>query len=394
VLEVEQAVALLKENFHKQEQTELVALENSYGRVTAEDILAPMDIPNFSKAAMDGFAVKAEETVDCPAKLQVAATTYAGDPPEDAVKKTSSCVRIMTGAQIPAGFNAVVKKENTKTIEEDQIEVLSPVQKGENYICRGGDLKANQVVIPSHTKIDSEQIGTLATLGLTQIKVLKKLRVGLVATGNELASPGEALQAGKIYNSTVYTLASYIERFNAIVVFQEHCPDEVTSFVELLNQYENQVDLIITTGGVSVGDKDFIPQAIETLQAKKIFHYVKMKPGTPMMASIWKDSLILSLSGNPPAATINFHLFYWPLLSYFYSTPEFLLKMAEARLAQDLSKRNKLTRYIRGTVKDGVVSLPKKDGHYAHGMYNCIVIQPANQTISLEDKVKIYFLPM
>lgn len=394
MLEVKQAVKLLQENFHRQKLTEVVPIGQSYGRITAADILAPLDIPNFSKAAMDGFAVRVEEQLNAHTQLQVMDTLYAGDAAQKLTAGKNTCVRIMTGAQIPAGFNAVVKKENTRPLETDTIELLASVKAGENFIRQGADLKCGQRVMAAYTRIDSEQIGTLATLGLDRVRVLKKIRVGLVASGNELLSPGESLQPGKIYSSTQYTLASYIERYSGCIVFQELCADDVQSFTDLLQKYKDQVDLIITTGGVSVGDKDFMPKGIEALPAQKIFHYVKIKPGTPMMASVWGNCLILSLSGNPPAAMINFHLFYWPLLALFFNNSQFLLKQSKARLAQTFSKKSKLPRYIRGTLTDGIVSLPKRDQHFSHGIYNCIIVQPPEKILTATDEINVYLLPM
>jgi len=397
VLELAEAVRRLKENFRKQKLTELILLSKSYGRIAAFDIPSPIDVPNFSKSAMDGYALFAEDTISVrqeePVSLSVIASVYAGDDPSSINATRNTCVRITTGAKIPQGYNAVVKQENTENDDDKQIAVFTSVVPGENYIKKGEDLVTGELIIQAGTIIDSEIIGTLAAVGLTKLKVFKRIRVGLIATGSELLSPGEELTVGKVYNSTVYTLASYIERYNGTIIFQEKCPDDPVRFSQILKQYAGKLDVVLTTGGVSIGDKDFLPQGIKELGAEEIFHFIKMKPGTPVMASRWQDTIILSLSGNPFASLINFHLFYWPLLAYFFQNEQFLLKEYNAEIVSGYREKSKLTRYIRAKLNNGKVILPAKKKHLTTGSYDCIVVQPADKELEPNCFVKTYLLP-
>jgi len=397
VLELAEAVKCLKENFRKQKLTEVIPLSKSYGRIAAFDIPSPISVPNFSKSAMDGYALFAEDTMavkqEKPITLSVIGSVYAGDDPTSINAARNTCVRITTGAKIPQGYNAVIKQENTTNDNSKQIKVFTEVIPGENYIKKGEDLVTGELVIQAGTIIDSEIIGTLAAVGLKKLNVFKKIRVGLLATGSELLSPSERLTAGKLYNSTVYTLASYIERYNGTIVFQEKCPDDPTYFAHILKQYAGKIDVVLTTGGVSIGDKDFLPQGIKALGAEEIFHFIKMKPGTPVMASKWQDTIILSLSGNPFASLINFHLFYWPLLAYFFQNKQFLLKEYDAEIASGYREKSKLTRYIRAKLNNGKVTLPAKKKHLTTGSYDCIVVQPENKKLEPNCFVKTYLLP-
>ncbi|MEK0151897.1 molybdopterin molybdotransferase MoeA [Tetragenococcus halophilus] len=397
MLELAEAVMRLKENFRKQNLTEVISLSKSYGRIAAFDILSPINVPHFSKSAMDGYALFAEDTMaakqEKPITLSAIGSVYAGDDPTSISAVRNTCVRITTGAKIPPGYNAVIKQENTTNDDNRQITIFTEVIPGENYIKEGEDLVAGELIIQAGTILDSENIGTLAAVGLTTLTVLKKIRVGLIATGSELLSPGERLTAGKLYNSTVYTLASYIERYNGTIVFQEKCPDDPIRFSQILKQYAGNFDVVLTTGGVSIGDKDFLPQGIKELGAEEIFHFIKMKPGTPVMASRWQDTIILSLSGNPFASLINFHLFYWPLLAYFFQNKQFLLKEYDAEIASGYREKSKLTRYIRAKLNNGKVTLPAKKKHLMTGSYDCIVVQPENKKLEPNYFVKIYLLP-
>lgn len=393
MLNIEEAAACLCEHLKAQTATQTVAIACAYGRVTAMDILAPTDVPLFSKSAMDGYAVFVDEKQGCPADLEVYGELCAGDDPASVYTDRCGCIRIMTGAAIPDPYNAVVKLEHTRRQGDHHIEITIPVHAGENYIRGGGDLQRGDVVIPMHTQLDSEQLNILAALGYAEIEVLGKIRVGLISTGDELVSPGSSVGPGMIYNSTVYSLASYIERHSGTVVFQELCPDNAEAFARLVRSYRDQVDFIITTGGVSVGDKDFLPQGIAALGGEELFHRIAIKPGTPLMASTWESTLILSLSGNPPAALIGFHVFYWQLLAHFFGTPQFLLEKRRARMSRAFPTRSKLPRFIRAYVRDGVIEAPQKDHHYSQIFYNCLVFQPTDHPLALDELVEIYLLP-
>ncbi|WJS82114.1 hypothetical protein [Tetragenococcus halophilus] len=178
MLELAEAVMRLKENFRKQKLTEVIPLSKSYGRIAAFDIPSPINVPNFSKSAMDGYALFAEDTMaakqEKPIKLSVIASVYAGDDPSSINAARNTCVRITTGAKIPQGYNAVIKQENTTNNDSKQITVFTEVVPGENYIEKGEDLVAGELIIQADTIIDSENIGTLAAVGITKLNVLKK----------------------------------------------------------------------------------------------------------------------------------------------------------------------------------------------------------------------------
>lgn len=397
MIELEEAVALTKASLAIQTKTETVSLLKAVGRVLASDIVAAVDVPAFPRSGMDGYAVFSKETRHAdknqPKKLKVVGILYASDDPQKIKPQKNSAVKIMTGAVIPAGYDAVVRQEETNGATTE-VEIYQAAYSGENYEEIGGDIQKNQLVLEKNTCVTSESIGVLASLGIGQVEVFQPLRVGFVATGNELKKIGEPLATGEIYNATSYTLASYVAQGRNTVVFQEISDDQPENLVEILKKYANEVDLIITTGGVSVGEKDFVPAAMMQLGAEKLFHGVRIKPGMPVMASCWQDKLILSLSGNPFASMVNFHLFYWSILAHFFQNNHFQLRQSLTTIGNGEMQPSKIRRFVRGTIKNGVVDIPEK-GHDAsvfHNMVenNCLIEQPAGKALEQGQKVVIY----
>ncbi|MFD1899094.1 molybdopterin-binding protein [Enterococcus termitis] len=178
----------------------------------------------------------------------------------------------------------------------------------------GEDVQLNQKILSQYQLINSRTVGILAAQGIETIKVLAPMKVGILATGNELVSLGASLTPGKIYDSNLYTFASFIQSSGSKIIFKEHCSDSMEEIAHQIRERVAEVDLLITTGGVSVGEKDYVPRVIDNIGGETLFHFVNMKPGTPIMASTYQNKVILSLSGNPFAAVVNLHLFYWSTL--------------------------------------------------------------------------------
>ncbi|MFC6171809.1 molybdopterin molybdotransferase MoeA [Loigolactobacillus jiayinensis] len=399
MIALEQAVALLTKQLPPQTQSELVPLSDAVGRITACTLKAPLAVPNFARSAMDGYAVYAVDTATAsreqPVTLTVLGTIFAGDA-LNFEAQVGTAVRIMTGAAVPVGYDAVVKQETTD-YGQDQVKLYRPVKPGKNYVPVGEDVTHGQTIMAQDTYLNSDSIGILASLGFTTVPVWRRLRVGLIATGNELVRPGQPLAANQIYNSTTYSLAAYIERTGGQIVVQTICRDDSAALTALLTKYSEQVDLFITTGGVSVGEKDFIPATLAAAGGQELFHFVNLKPGTPLYAAVWQQRPLLALSGNPFAAMVNFHLFYWALLTRFQRNDHFQLKQQRVRLVAGEMPASTMRRFVRAERTDnGVIIAPI--GHFSavlHNMVtnNCLVEQAPGQKLVAGDQVTIYVWP-
>lgn len=397
MIEVEAARAKIQQALAQQKKVEIVSILEAAGRVCAEDIYAQVAVPHFPRAGMDGYAIIAKESEGAspeqPVTLQVIDAIFAGDSEPNVKNVCGSAVRIMTGAPIPKPYDAVIKQEWTD-YGKTEVNIYREIKAGRNYGVVGEDVTHNQKIFSKYQVINSRAVGILAAQGMKEISVLAPMKVGIIATGSELISLETPLTSGKIYDSNLYTLASFIQSSGSKIIFKEHCSDDTVVISKIIREQIETIDLLITTGGVSVGEKDYVPQVIKDLGGKSLFHFVNMKPGTPIMASTYQNKVILSLSGNPFAAVVNLHLFYWSALADFMGCPELNLEKREVQLTEDLKQSN-IRRFIRAHEENGLVSL-NATLHYSSVFHNtldtnCLIDQPAKKTLKKGDSVTVYY---
>lgn len=351
--------------------------------VLAEDVIAPMDQPPFDRSPLDGYALIAADTRgadrDHPARLEVMDTVYAGGWSQVTVQP-GQCVRIMTGAPIPAGADCVVRQEDTDQ-GHPHVKIYQELHRHENYCVAGEDYQKGSVLLSAGTVMDAAALGVLAGAGLWErpLAAHPKPRVLLAGTGDELAQPGESLKPGQIYNSNLPQLAARCRQLGA------GCdtvwwPDNPQAAAYSLREGVRRVDCVITTGGVSMGDKDIFHQALPLAGAERLFWRVKMKPGTPLMFSMLEGKPVLSLSGNPFAAAATFELLARPMLAALAGQRDWEPVTVSASLSTPFPKASGGRRFIRGIYRDGAVVLP--EGHSSGQLRsqvgcNCLVDIPA-----------------
>lgn len=382
MISVEEAITLLQNNCSVQTEVIQKPLLEAVGYITASSIFSPIDLPHFPRSGMDGYAVKSSETVDAtatsPVKLKVIDEVVAGDV-KNIVYQPNSCVRIMTGGHIPEGYDSVIKQELTDR-GTDIVSIFSETKKLENYSIVGEDASKDSLLIEQYTLLTPQHIGICASIGLQTISVIAPIRIGIIGTGNELKCPSQELGPSSVYNSSSYTIASSIKEKNLEVAFMETSPDNIDYFTSMvINQFQ-EFDILITTGAVSVGKKDFMEEAINKLNATQLFHSINMKPGTPVLASCYQNKLILSLSGNPFAAFVNFNLLFWPIAEKMMANNHFLLKKEKVILKQGKMKKSKLRRFVRAFEDENGVYLISNN-HFSSvfsnlSKCNCLIDQP------------------
>ncbi|MTH51925.1 molybdopterin molybdenumtransferase MoeA [Bacillus mangrovi] len=334
----------------------LIPIEESFGRVLAEDLTADHDVPAFDRSPYDGFAIRAEDTQSkLPAVLEVAGEIGAGSVyPHTA--KPDQAVRIMTGAAIPEGFDAVVMielvKEHTKN-EKKYIEVSRSYSKGDNLSFRGEDAKKGQILAGKGTFVDPGVTALLATFGYQEVPVASRPSVGVIATGSELLDPEAPLEPGKIRNSNAYMLLSQIRRAGADPVYFGKVADDFEACFQTISRALKETDMLITTGGVSVGDYDYLPDIYKNLGANVLFNKVAMRPGSVTTVAEKDGKLLFGLSGNPSACYVGFELFARPVIRRTMGNPFPHLKRIKAILGADFKKANPFTRLVRGRLKYG-----------------------------------------
>lgn len=342
--------------FAKHGESELVSINKAYNRYLAEDLVATHNVPPFDRSPYDGFAIRAEDSalanLENPVEFEVIEEIGAGSVAGKSVLPFQS-VRIMTGAQMPPECNAVVMLELAKESERDGKKYMSikrSFKPGDNISFEGEDTKKGTVLVKKGTKINPGIQALLATFGYAEVKVAKKPRIGVFATGTELLDVADDLQPGKIRNSNSYMICAQIERSGAEAHYFGMLPDNFDYCYEKVAEAIENVDMLITTGGVSVGDYDYLPDIYEKLGANVLFNKVAMRPGSVTTVAEFNGKLLFGLSGNPSACYVGFELFTRPVVqTYLYNSKPHLLKV-QAMLDANYPKPNPFTRFVRSRI--------------------------------------------
>ena len=283
--------------------SESVALCESAGRVLAEDIIADSDLPPFDRAQMDGYAVRAADVTTVPATLEIVGESAAGAGWHHKMN-AGEAVRIMTGAPVPTGADAVQQVELTKEADS-QVEILQPVELGRSIVRQASEIKAGETVLRAGEQINAAMIATLASFGYAQVKVGKRPRVAVMATGSELVDVNQKPAQDQIRDSNNYTIEAYAAQSNAIV---ERLPLAGDDPAELKHQIERAVErseVLVTSGGVSMGVYDFTKAALRELGAEIFFERVSLRPGKPTVFARLGNALVFGLPGNPVSENIS-----------------------------------------------------------------------------------------
>ncbi|RLL41153.1 molybdopterin molybdenumtransferase MoeA [Oceanobacillus piezotolerans] len=335
-------------------EVEHVPIEQSYGRFLGEDLIADHPVPPFDRSPYDGFAVRSVDTVGGsrtnPIYLQVVGEIGAGSVFSNTVQENEA-VRIMTGAQIPEGCDAVVMLEVVKEVWMDNkphIELKREVRENDNISFAGEDTKKGAILTKKGTYINPGVAAVLATFGYKQVPVSRKPKVGIIATGSELLELDEALQPGKIRNSNAYMIYSQVMRAGGEPIYYGQFSDDLDTCFQQVQEAFRKVDILITTGGVSVGDYDFLPAIYERLSANVLFNKIAMRPGSVTTVAEKNGKLLFGLSGNPSACYVGFELFTRPIIRTYLHAFHPFLKKEKAILGSDFKKANPFDRFVRG----------------------------------------------
>ena len=384
-------------------------LLKSYNRILANDVQSGINVPPFNNSAMDGFAVNTKQIKELlhskkPVKLLVTGSIQAGDNSEINTRDdTPIAWAIMTGAPVPDFFDAVIPIEKVAQESDDFNKYIifdEDIQPGRNIRMLGTDYKINQTVITKHSLINSPQVMALATIGKNNINVLPKVPIAIISTGNEL-SKQKNLNPGKIFNSNQPYLKSYCKSVNCKVNFLGKCNDNPESFNDLLDQaLKKNVKIIISTGAVSMGEYDFIPQALRLRGATTHFHKSKIRPGKPILFAELPDGTIyFGLPGNPIAAAAGMRFFVVPFIREMLGLKKEL--PIKANLLNDLSKNKGFRTFAKAKARVNnkgqlTVEMLRDQGSYQSNSFtraNCWLILPEESSkITAGEMVEI--LPM
>ena len=342
---------------------EKLALRGALGRVLAEDVISPINVPAHDNSAMDGYAVRgADLDARQPVSLRIVGSILAGVAREGTVG-AGECVRIMTGAPMPDGCDTVVPQEFTKAAGDAQVTIpAGAVRAGDNRRFKGEDLKAGEPALRRGRIVRPADLGLLASLGTAEVAVQRRLRVAFFSTGNELRSVGEPLDSGCIYDSNRYTLYGMLSRLGCDILDMGVIGDDPDSLKAAFSSACENADAIITSGGVSVGEADYTRQMMADL-GEVLFWKIAMRPGRPMafgkIASNGRSAYVFGLPGNPVAVMVTFYFFARPALLRMMGVKEHPLPILSAVCRSPIRKKAGRTEYQRGILSTGEDGRPE-----------------------------------
>jgi molybdopterin molybdotransferase len=372
--------------------TEKVKLRNALHRTLGEDIVAKENIPPFDNSAMDGFALRSNDVRNATKKnvvrLKVVGESSAGSPFDERIGQNES-VRIMTGAKIPAGADAVVPIESVEVLDDDTIQVNAPVKAGAHVRRAGEDVRKKETVLRKGEFLAPARIGLLASLGYSKVSVARKPRVHILATGDELVQIDDKLNEGQIRNSNSYTLASYVEQTGGEPEVLGIAPDKKKKLRKAVGKALD-CDILLITGGVSVGKYDVVKDILERVGVKIEFWRVNIKPGKPLVFGTFGKTLVFGMPGNPVSTSVAFLQFVRPAMRKMLGDVGTTDLQISAILDEPISKHDGKQHFVRGIAasRNGQMHV-RTTGTQSSGALssvakaNCLIIMP-EKTMSLK----------
>ncbi|GIP55990.1 molybdopterin molybdotransferase MoeA [Paenibacillus vini] len=394
-------------SYVRRSETERVPLPEAQGRILAEDVLAPHPYPHFRRSGMDGFAVISSDTLGCSAEtpvfLEVVDEIPCGSLPSVALVP-GTVSRIMTGAKVPDEADAVVMFEMTESSESQgraYIQLKREIKPGSNVTPVGLELQEGELILEKGRRLSAGEISVLATFGIYNVPVVKRPSVAIFSTGSELLGVEEPLQDGRIRNSNTYMLASQIRDAGGEPFILEAIADDLGTARQKVQDAFELYDLVVTTGGVSVGDFDIMADLVAGDDVEMLFNKITMRPGSVTTAAVKNGKLLFALSGNPGACFVGFELFVRPAIGTMLGIGDPFLKEIQVELGREYVKVNNFTRFVRGRLElkegrfvafpaaldESSVMITIKDSDVL------IVIPPSSRGVAAGEMVSVLQLP-
>lgn len=402
MVSVEEAQELVLDNTRLLDEIKL-SIEDALGLVLSCDIISPVNLPLFTNSAMDGYALKSEETINAtrsnPIRLNVVQTVRAGDFPDTSIK-TGEAAKIMTGAPVPAGTDTVVRVEDAEEKDGELILTVA-AEKGSNIRHEGEEIKKGEIALEAGVQITPAAAGFLTELGIKSVKVYSTPRVSVIVTGGELTGADEDITPGKIRDTNSVTLKAALFAESVELVSIDRVADSRSDIEQNIGRCISSSDVLIITGGVSVGDYDFVKDILGGLGVEKIFWGVSQRPGGPMFFGRCKDTLVFGLPGNPASSLVCYYEYVRPALRRMVGKKDIFLREADALLRNPVSKKPGKTHFLRGFVSRGsggsyVRASGEQGSHIlkSFSLANCLIVLHEDDSYLPENsRVKVHLLP-
>ncbi|MEW6077331.1 MAG: gephyrin-like molybdotransferase Glp [Thermodesulfobacteriota bacterium] len=403
LIDYEEALHLCLSHVTGNVAAETVSLIGSLGRILRQNVESGIAVPPFNKSMMDGYALKADDvrqaTAERPVRLEVIDEVPAGSVSRKTVK-SGQAIRIMTGAPVPEGADAVIIIEHTLLAEGGHVLVNAPAGDNNYIINKGQDILAGDRIAAAGETVTAVLMGVLASCGITAVDVSRRVKIGIISTGSELVSPGTAAREGQIYDINGFSLLGLTTEAGAEATFLGVVRDKSDDLLQVLNNARH-FDIILLSGGVSVGDYDIVHETLQRADVQEIFWRVKVKPGKPLFFGKMGDALIFGLPGNPFSSVNNFYLFVRPVMDKFSGKTRWGLETGQAPVANSMILQPGRRKFLRGQLRleaDGcrkVWIIPEqRSGVFSPMTRSDVLVEvPEDRKMIKEgDVAKIYYL--
>lgn len=388
LIPIDEALSLIMAAAHATDEIETLPLLDSLYRISANDLQATIDVPPYDNSAMDGYAVRHSDLAVSKGVLAVSQCIAAGH--IGASLQAGTAARIFTGAPIPPSADAVVMQEDTELLGES-LRIIAEVSQGQHIRPRGQDIMSGSIVVPKGKRLLPQDIGLLASVGVAEVDVYKSLRVAVISTGDELVEPGQGLAAGQIYNSNRYTVSALLKALGFEVVDGGIVKDDLAATCQQIAALSSSVDVIVSTGGVSVGDEDHVKSAVESLGELALWK-LNIKPGKPVAFGTVNRTPFFGLPGNPASAFVTFCLLARPFLLRCQGQLDCEPTVMTVKAGFEMAKPAHRQQYLRARVIEDKVTLFSNQSSgvlMSTSWANALVIIPPLTSVHCGDRLEV-----
>lgn len=391
---VEEAKKIVFENIQPTKSVE-AKINDALNFVLAKDIFSPIDLPSFNQSSMDGYAINFGNDFDIK-EFEIIGEIKAGDD-EIFILEIGQAVRIFTGAAVPLSANAIIIQENAEEIN-GKIIVQSTYKNGDRIRIKGSQIKFGELALTKNTILNPASIGFLAMLGIEKVKVFSKPSISIIITGNEIVAVGSALKNGKIYESNSYMLESALTQMNLKIQNKYFVEDHKNILKRKIEIAINDSEILILTGGISVGKYDFVLEILNELGVKTFYYKIFQKPGKPMFAGKINDTYIFALPGNPASALVCFYEYVFPAIRKMIGIKNFELKKIFLKTINEIKKKEGKAAFIRSKIcDDGIVELKEQGSDTLRSFSEAdsfIYLHQMKGNVNQNELVEVHLLPV
>lgn len=375
-----------------------ISIGEAIGYIVSEDIFSPVNLPGFNQAAMDGYGVQYDDLSERISNFKIVAEIAAGDNYNKLINRKEA-VRIFTGAKIPENVDCIFVQEESQ-VSDDGCSVSfigNGCKPGENIRIKGVQIKSGDIAIKKGTLINPAAVGFLASIGIPELEVTRKPKVAIIVTGSELQRPGYNLDEGNVYESNSYMLKAALQDLNIDEIKVFYARDDSKSILKIFNHVLEEADLIMFSGGISVGKFDFVGSVLKESAVKEIFYKVKQKPGKPLFYGKHNNTGVFALPGNPAAALTCFYEYVYPSIKIMSGRKDIFLNSIKLPLLTDYTKKTGLSNFIKGKISNGCVEIlagQESNILSSFAESNCLVfLHEEDQAVYAGDLVDVHLLP-